>query len=156
MIKRLSWPIIGLLIIVLGVMVWMSDSITPQGERTVYTATCKDGSWQGTLCTGKLVAGERFRFRALKAHREVVFWTVKSATEPSGKFIDCVIEDGRNWRCAPNADFSRTITREMLHGNPVADLTGQALSFHQIPKWRWLLLSWGIPTGDEAGDRGKG
>jgi len=36
---------------------WATDFITPQGERTVYTAECERGTWQGAHCTGTLVAG---------------------------------------------------------------------------------------------------
>jgi hypothetical protein len=148
--KRISWPLFSLTLILLAFAAWITDGITLEGERTVYTAKCQDGSWQGSNCTGKLVAGDRYRFRALRAHSEVVFWTAKATTEPSGKFTDCVIKDGRNWQCKPNADFSRTITREMVHGCPVIDTTGQALPFHQISKWRWMLMTSGIPTGNEV------
>jgi hypothetical protein len=148
--KRISWPLFSLLIIVLGFMGWVTDGITPNGERTAYTAACQDGNWQGTNCTGTLVAGDRFRFRALKAHREVLFWTVGSTTEPTGRFSDCEIQDGRNWNCKPSADFPRTITREMVHGCPVKDSTGQARSFHQVSKGRWFLLKFGVPTGNEV------
>ena len=127
-------------ILVLGLLVWTSDSITLQGERTVYTAECHGGDWQGERCTGNLIAGQRFRFRALKAHREVLFWTVGSSKAPSGKFTDCTIQDGRNWRCKANSDLRQSITLEMSHGQPVPDSSGIAHSFHQIPKWRWLLL----------------
>lgn len=118
---------------------WLSDFITFQGERTVYTAECHAGTWQVSQCTGQLVAGPLFRFRALKAHHEVLFWTAGSS-EPSGKFTDCAIQDGRNWSCKSNADFARTITREMVHGSPVPDTSGVARPYHQISKVRWLLL----------------
>lgn len=127
-------------ILILGLIVWTTDFITPQGERTVYTAGCHRGIWQDDQCTGNLVAGERFRFRALKAHREVLFWRVGDSTKPSGKFMDCAVKDGRNWGCKAHPDLRYTITREMLHGEPVPDSSGLARSFHQIPKWRWLLL----------------
>ena len=151
--KRLSWRMLSLVLIVLGAMAWLSDAVTLQGESTVYTAVCQAGSWQGANCTGRLAAGPGFRFRALKAHREVLFWTVGSTTEPSGKFSDCLIQDGRNWRCKENADLSSTITREMVSGCPVRDSTGLALSFRQIPKWRWLLMRLGVSTGNTVADR---
>ena len=150
--SRFSWLIFILVIVVLAAMAWVADFITLQGERTVYTAVCQGGNWQGSSCTGKLIAGERFRFRVLKSHREVVFWTAGVTTEPSGKFDDCTIQDGRNWRCNANADFPRTITREMVHGSPIPDLTGTALSFHKVPKWRWHLLMLGVPTGNEVSE----
>jgi len=148
--KRISWPLFSFVIIVLGFVAWASDRITLDGERTVYTAVCQGGNWQGTNCMGKLVNGDRFRFRALKAHREVLFWTSGSTTERAGKFNDCEIQDGRNWRCKANAEFPRTITREMVRGCPVKDTTGQARSFRQVSKWRWFLLKYGVPTGNEV------
>ena len=150
--KRISWPLFSLVLIVLAFSAWITDGITLEGERTVYTAKCQDANWRGNSCPGNLVAGERYRFRALRSHGEVFFWTAKSTQEPSGKFTDCVIKDGRNWQCKANADLSRTITREMVRGCPVADSTGKALSFHQISKLRWMLLSLGIPTGNEVGE----
>ena len=126
-----------------------SDRITLQGERTIYTVECHAGVWHGTHCDGMLAAAERFRFRALKAHREVLFWTV-AATEPSGKFSDCDIEDGRNWQCKPNVDAKSTITLQMSKGDAVADVTGHARPFHAVDKWEWLLLKWGLHVGQDA------
>jgi hypothetical protein len=130
-------------------MAWADDVITLQGERTVYTAGCQQGVWMGQRCTGQLVAAERYRFRALKARREVLFWTV-GIDEPSGRFTDCQIQDGRNWRCNPTADAARTVTREMVRGRPAADASGLARPLHPVAKWRWWLLQWGISLGDEA------
>ena len=130
-------------------MLWASDKITLQGERTIYTVECADGAWQGLHCTGHLVAADRFRFRALKAHREVVFWAV-GASQPSGKFTDCDVRDGRHWTCRPNADASSTITLQMTEGVAVADATGRVRAFHAIEKWRWFFLKWGAPAGSDA------
>jgi hypothetical protein len=132
-------------------LLWASDKISWEGERTVYTAECRDGAWQGSRCAGKLVAADRFRFRVLQPHHEVVFWTV-GASEPSGKFTDCDVHDGRSWTCRPNADAARAITLQMEHGLPVPDPTGRARKFHAIAKWRWTLLNWGIPAGSGADD----
>ena len=132
-----------------GLLAWADDFITLKGERTVYTAGCQQGVWMGERCTGTLVAAQRYRFRALKANREVLFWTVGVA-ESSGKFTDCLIQDGRNWSCKPTADASRTVTREMVHGRPAADASGLARPLHAVAKWRWWLLRWGIPLGNEA------
>ena len=74
--------------------------------------------------------------------------TSGSTTERTGKFNDCEIQDGRNWRCKANAEFPRTITREMVRGCPVKDTTGQARSFRQVSKLRWFLLKYGMPTGN--------
>jgi hypothetical protein len=104
--KRNSWPLFGAVLVVLGFMGWGTDGITLNGERTVYTAACQDGCWQGTSCAGKLATGVRFRFRASKAHREVLFRTAGSTAEPAGKLSDREIQDGSNWRCRPNADLA--------------------------------------------------
>jgi hypothetical protein len=144
-----SWLILIGAIVVLGAMAWITDTVTLQGERTVYTVECQSGTWQGQRCVGKLKPAERIRFRALKAHREVLFWTV-GAVEASGKFTDCQIQDGRNWTCNPGADASRTITLQLVHGLPVADSGGRTRPFHAVAKWRWWLLYWGVPAGTEA------
>jgi hypothetical protein len=149
--KRISWPLFSLTLILLAFLAWITDGITLEGERTVYTPRCEGGTWQGSSCTGRLVAGDRYRFRALRAHNEVFFWTA-GAAGPSGKFTECAIKDGRNWKCNPNADLSLTITREMAHGCPVVDASGQALPFRQITKLRWMVLRLGIPTGNDAAE----
>ncbi len=145
---RISLLVFAVLVAVVA-FVWASDKVTLQGERTIYTVDCRDGAWQGLQCSGRLVTADRFRFRALKPHREVVFWTV-GAEDPSGKFTDCDIEDGRNWLCKPNAEAPRTITLQMSKGVPVADSMGRVKAFHAIAKWRWLLLKWGLPIGNDA------
>ena len=67
-----------------------------QGERTIYTVECRDGAWPATIARAAWSTGERYRYRALMPHSEVIFWTVGSK-DPSGKFADCTIKDGRNW-----------------------------------------------------------
>jgi hypothetical protein len=126
---------------------WLSDQVSLNGERTVYTVECQDGPWEGSSCTGKLMIGNRYRFRILKEQREVLFWTAGNTTEPSGKFSDCEIIDGRNWRCNPDADAAHTIAHEMQHGHPVRDASGQPHSFHPVSKLRWFLIKYYIPTG---------
>jgi hypothetical protein len=118
---------------------WIGDSVTLQGERTIYTVRCANGEWRGEDCSGRLVAAERYRYRALRARREVLFWITESA-EPSGKFSDCEIQDGRNWRCAPSPDTPRSITLQMLQGHPVPDVEARTRPFHAVPKWKWMLL----------------
>jgi hypothetical protein len=135
-----------------AVVLWASDRVTWQGERTIFTADCLDGAWVNGACTGALAAGPRYRFRALRSQREVVFWIVGAVEEPSGRYTGCEIEDGRNWRCAPGADLARTITRQMNHGVAVPDDSGVARRFHPVSKWRWTLLSWGFPAGSRAAD----
>jgi len=123
---------------------WATDKIALQGECTTYTVRCVGGAWQDNQCSGRLESAERFRFRALTSHREVLFWTVGSA-QPSGKFTDCVIEDRRNWACNANAEAARTITLQMVHGQPTRDSSGTTMAFHSVDKWRWWLLRLGIP-----------
>jgi hypothetical protein len=66
----------------LGLLIWGSDRVTFQGERTIYTANCEPDVWQGMRCTGKLVAGPRYRYRSLKTRREVIFWIAGSRSRP--------------------------------------------------------------------------
>jgi len=131
-------------------MAWASDAITLQGERTVYTVDCVQGQWQGAICSGVLAAGKRYRFRALRAHNEVMFWTVGASDEPSGKFSGCRVVDGRNWICPPSGDAALTITLQMERGAPVPGVSGKTRPYHAVTKWRWWLLRWGIPTGSSA------
>lgn len=128
---------------------WASDCVTLEGERTVFSAECRDGIWQGSRCHGELAAGERLRYRALKAHHEVVFWRV-GAADPSAKFEACAIDDGRNWSCTPNTDSARSFTQEMRRGVPVASPGAPNLPYHAISKWRWWLLHLGLPAGSSA------
>lgn len=133
----------------LGLAAWATDSITLDGERTIYTAVCEQGAWQGSECSGKLVASQRYRFRALKAHSEVLFW-IAGDSQPSGKYSKCVIVGGRDWKCQPGDEAARTITHEMARGLPVADPGVHPLAFHQVEKWKWGLLRLGLPTGGSA------
>ncbi len=138
---RRVWAALILVLAALVFGAWASDFITMQGERTVYTVDCNGGSWREDRCSGKLAAGPRYRYRALKPHNEVIFWTVGSP-ERSGKFDDCVIQDGRNWVCKPGNDASRSITLAMAGGAPVR--TNATRPFRAVSKWRWLLLDRGF------------
>jgi hypothetical protein len=142
---------LGSLVAAVLIFVWTSDKVTLQGERTIYTIDCRDGAWQGVHCTGRLARADRFRFRALKAQREVVFWTA-GAVQPSSKFTECDIQDGRNWKCKPNADTPLTITHQMSGGMAVHDPTAPTKPFHAIAKWRWFFVGWGVPIGRDADD----
>ena len=143
------WLFFSATVLSLVAIAWANDVVTLQGERTVYTAGCERGAWQGMHCTGTLVAAKRYRFRALRPHREVVFWTVGS-TEPSGKFTDCTVDDGRNWSCKPSADAARAVTRAMAHGSPMPDAASLALPFRPVTKWHWMLLRYGVSLGSDA------
>src|SRR5215204_2880092 len=63
--SRRLWLAIGALFIAMAAYAWAVDFISVQGERTVYTVDCVGGVWSGAQCSGNLVAGERYRFRAL-------------------------------------------------------------------------------------------
>ena len=141
-----------LLAAMIGVFAWATDFVSLEGERTVYTVECKQGTWSGDRCTGKLVAAERYRFRALKAHGEVLFWIIGSTTEPSGRFTQCEIKDRGNWACKPNADSPRSITLSMSKGRPVPDPAANIRRFHAVSKVTWLLLRYGIafPAGAQG------
>ena len=136
-------------IVVLLFAIWATDFVTLQGEWTIYTAKCEGGEWQGTTCTGKLAASDRYRFRALKAHREVLFWT-SGDRGASGRFVDCEVQDGRTWVCPEAADASRTVTRRMTLGVPTDEKAAGILSVHRVPKWKWEALMRGLPVGSTA------
>jgi len=146
------WIFIAVVVAGLGGVAWANDFITMQGESTIYTAQCEQGSWSGTHCSGRLATGPRYRFRALKTHREVIFWTVGATEEPSGKLTDCTIHDGRNWVCKVNNAAPRPITREMVMGRAVPDPLGQPRAFHPISKSRWMLLRCGVAISNDAKD----
>ena len=136
--------------VALGVFAWSTDKITSQGERTVYTVECVQGAWEGEHCTGRLAPGKRYRFRALKSHREVLFWTLGDQAGPSGRYSECSIVDGHNWSCNANPDSARTIAHQFMNGRPVEDPNVPMIHVHQIPKWKWVLLDVGIPVGSDA------
>lgn len=139
------WSFVFLLLAALGFAAWASDFVTMQGERTVYTVECGNGAWQGDRCTGRVAAGARYRYRVLKPHSEVVFWTV-GTQEPLGKFSECSIQDGRNWVCKVCADAARSITLQMAQGHPVPGTAAVTRPFRAVSKWRWLLLQRGFTT----------
>ena len=140
---RRVWALVTLVLAVLVFAAWASDFITMKGERTIYTVECHDGTWKDDECSGKLVAGARYRYRALKPHKEVIFWAVGSK-EPSGRFEECAIQNGRNWICKPSRDATRSITLEMAEGVAVPGPAGVTLPFRAVSKWRWMLLKRGL------------
>jgi hypothetical protein len=127
----------------LALLAWSNDFVTLQGEKTIHTARCEAGHWNGNVCTGTLVAADRYRFRALKVRGEVIFWTLGS-TEASGKFTGCAVKDGHNWTCKANADSARTIALAMSGGRAQHDATGATRPFHAVDKWKWWMLNLGI------------
>ena len=140
---------VSVVIFLVGLVGWLHDFVTLGGAgRVVYTAECMGGVWQGTTCTGHLVAGARHRFKALRNHGEVLYWTAGSP-QPSGKLSDCVIQDAKDWSCKQAPAQPPAITMAMRNGRPVA-AQGQALQHHCVEKWKWLLLQRGVDWFHEA------
>jgi hypothetical protein len=128
--------------IMVGAFLWGIDYITLQGEWTIYTVDCRQGTWIGDQCTGKLAASDRYRFRTLKRRKEVLFWVLVSP-EPSGRLTPCEIENRSNWTCKASADSPRSITLAMSRGHPVPDPAAGTRPFHAISKMKWMLLKYG-------------
>ena len=133
----------------LGLLIWGSDRVTFQGERTVYTGNCEPDVWQGMRCTGKLVAGPRYRYLSLKTRREVVFW-IAGSPEPSGKYTNCIVQDRGNWSCKASLETGASITREMENDRAIPDASGSTRPFHAVPKWKWWLMYLGLHLFHEA------
>jgi hypothetical protein len=149
--QGLIWMFLACVFAAVAFYAWATDYITWSGERTVYTVACTEGAWVANRCTGTLVPAERYRFRALKARGEVLFWTA-GVREPSSKYTGCTIASGRDWSCPANAEASRTITLVMKGGYPAPDPQGPTRAFHSVPKVRWLLLRAGLTLGSTANE----
>jgi hypothetical protein len=128
----------------LGIVIWASDRITLQGERTIYTVTCKQGIWDGLACSGRLMAGDRYRFRASRSQNEVVYG-IAGLDAPSGKHSDCQVANRDNWACNVRAGESPSIAREFSRGKPIRG-NGLTLPFYAVAKWKWWTLRTGIPV----------
>ncbi|NDZ17262.1 hypothetical protein [Variovorax sp. WS11] len=50
-------------------MAWANDTVTLQGERTIYTVVVGKEAGNVSACSGKLVPADPYKFRALKAWR---------------------------------------------------------------------------------------
>jgi hypothetical protein len=147
LIKALSLLVVVVLVVAL---LWGSDRITLQGERTIYTVDCEGGTWNGSTCSGHLAVGKRYAFRASQTRNEVVYW-VRSSTAPSGKYADCKVTDRDNWSCAAPADGTpKTIAYDMAKGKPDHGGSGNLLPFHAVPKWKWWLMDVGLHGFTEA------
>ncbi len=146
--KKTGRWIVVVVVLLLALLAWGDDFVTLQGEHTIYTARC-EGSWSETTCSGRLAAADRYRFRALRARGEVIFW-VAGSSEPSGKFTGCDIRDGRNWSCKPGPDAARSITLALVRGKAQHDATGVTRPFHAISKWKWWWLRIGLGTFTRA------
>jgi hypothetical protein len=141
-IRRLVWVVLALLLV--AALLWFSDRITLQGERTIFTVDCAAGSWEGARCTGHLVPGNRYAFRASKARQEVLYW-IRGSDAPSGRYTDCTVTDRDNWSCnVVTGGTPSTIAFEMVRGEPTRVGSGLALPYHSVPKWKWWLMDAGF------------
>ena len=148
-IKTLS---AALVVAFVAALLWGSDRITLQGERTIYTVTCGHGTWNGNVCSGKLVPDKRYAFRASPLRKEVIYW-VRGTGAPSDKYADCEVIDRDNWSCKPNAGGTpTTIAYAMNKGKPTRADSGIVLPFHAVSKWKWWLMDAGLGIFSEAGD----
>ena len=145
-----KWITVAIVVIMLGVALWASDKITYEGERTVYTVRCEQGNWEGLQCKGRMVAGDRYRFRASVSKQEVLFWVVGSS-QSSGKFSKCAVKDRGNWSCEEAAGQPATITRAMMNGRPRREEDEEHIPFRAVPKWVWWVLDVGVHVYSKAG-----
>ena len=145
-----KWALVAVIVVALGVALWGSDKITYEGERTVYTVRCEKGNWEGLACKGRMVAGDRYRFRASVSKQEVLYWVVGSS-QPSGKFNNCKVKDRGNWACPENAGQPGTITHEMVNHRPKRDGCDRDIPFKAVPKWVWWVLDAGMHVYSKAG-----
>lgn len=127
------------LVVVAGFFLWASDRITLQGERTIFTVDCKRGEWINGHCTGTLVPGARYAFRASVLRQEVLYWT-RGTQSPFGKLSDCKVKDRDNWSCTVTAGPDSTMTEAMIRGQPTSGCAGLPTPLHRVSKWRWWAL----------------
>lgn len=139
------------IVAIIAAMMWGSDWITLQGERTIYTVRCDNGSWDGDRCTGRLVPGDRHAFRASRSRNEVVYW-IRESKAPSGKYTDCMVKDRDNWSCNVRTDQKPGITFEMTHGKPTHTQMNDIGAFHAVAKWEWWLMKLGCRFFHQATD----
>jgi len=139
----------GACLLAFGLLIWASDHITLQGERTIYTVRCEPDMWDDQRCIGRMVPGDRYAFRSSAARNEVIYW-IRGSTQPSGKYSDCKIVDRDNWTCIVPVGQQPSIVFEMKKGRPTRLNDGRAMPFRSVPKWKWWLLRLGIGGFAEA------
>jgi hypothetical protein len=147
--ERLAYLVLASLCLAVVAYAWAIDFVSFEGERTIYTVRCTGGTWSGSRCTGTLVLGDRYRFRALRHHKEVLFWTVAS-TEPAGKLKGCEVVSGRNWSCSINDETSHAVALQMIRGEGALEEHARAAGVRCISKMRWILARLGMPLGHSA------
>ncbi len=144
--------LLGILVfLILFGVIWASDQITLQGERTIYTVNCKEGVWSGNRCTSVLVAGARHAFRASRTRQEVIHW-VRGSDEPSEKYTDCQVKNRDNWKCNSRKDRKSLFVDELINGRPILSPTQSTTTvpFHAVAKWKWYALQAGIRVFTDA------
>jgi hypothetical protein len=150
--RGISMFSIVLLVALIMALLWGSDRITMQGERTIYTADCDGGTWTGRVCSSKLRPGKRYAFRASQTRQEVIYW-IRGSTAASGKYPECNVVDRDNWSCKTVGDGPPgTIASEMARGHPTRAGTEHMLPFHSVPKWKWWLMDVGVRLFTQADD----
>ena len=127
-------------VLIAGILVWASDRITLQGERTIFTVNCEHGQWVDGRCTGRVVPGERYAFRASVRRQEVIYW-IRGAQSPSGKFSDCKVKDRDNWSCTVPTGPDSTVTQAMIGGQPTRGCANLPTPLHRVAKWRWWAMT---------------
>lgn len=147
--ERLAYLLLVVLSLAIVAYAWSIDFLSFDGERTVYTVRCTGGTWQGPTCSGTLALADRHRFRALRLHKEVLFWTVAS-TEPAGKLQGCTVVSGRNWTCSANDQPPWAVATQMVHGEAVLEEHARAAGLRSISKMRWFFARMGVPLGHSA------
>lgn len=140
--SMLRWSVI-LVVALVAAIAWASDQITLQGERTIFTVNCEGGDWIGDRCTGSLLPGKRYAFRASRSRQEVSFW-IRGSGEPSGRYSDCRVTNRDNWTCITRADQPRSITTELVNGRPTQTGSNLSTPIHAVSKWKWYLMQMGI------------
>jgi hypothetical protein len=140
-----KWFISVLLLLIVVGLVWASDQITLQGERTIYTVTCDHGTWSGNRCTGALAPSDRHAFRASRTRQEVIYW-IRGSQQPSEKYTDCRVENRDNWACRARADQKPLPLRELIHGRPTPAFEDSttAVRLHAVAKWKWYAVQIGL------------
>jgi hypothetical protein len=143
---------LGALVLLIAVgLVWASDQITWQGERTIYAVTCENGTWLGNRCTGALVPGERHAFRASRTRQEVIYW-IRGSEEPTEKYTDCRVANRDNWTCHARADQKSLRVGELINGRPTPTIVDptSAIRMHAVTKWKWYALTIGLRVFTDA------
>ena len=152
--RSITGVLLGVALLLASVLlIWASDRITLQGERTLFAVSCEQGQWEGERCTGRLVPGDRYAFRTSKSRREVLHW-IRGSQAPSGKYTDCNIKDRDNWSCDIRRTQGSGMTRAMTNG-VLTDICPESTGrFHWVSKWKWWALRIGIASFDSSAGSG--